>query len=259
MADVQVFGLNAGAHHLVSVVLHLLSALLLFAVFRRMTGARWPPALVACLFALHPLHVESVAWVAERKDVLSGLFWMLTLLAYARYVGRPGRGRYALVLAAFGLGLMAKSMLVTLPLVLLLLDWWPLGRWSRHGRSSRPGDAWCRSSARNCRCWRCRRRCRPSPSSCSGRRAPWPRSTRCLRRAPGQRRHVLRRLPSRHGLAGPPGHLLSAPADRPVGRARRGGPGRRGLRSRSSARPAVGPISPWAGSGTSARWCPSSG
>ncbi len=130
MADVQVFGLNAGAHHLVSVVLHLLSALLLFAVFRRMTGTRWPPALVACLFALHPLHVESVAWVAERKDVLSGLFWMLTLLAYARYVGRPGRGRYALVLAAFGLGLMAKSMLVTLPLVLLLLDWWPLGRWS---------------------------------------------------------------------------------------------------------------------------------
>ncbi len=133
MTDVQMFGLNAGAHHLVSLVLHLLSALLLFAVFRRMTGARWPSALVACLFALHPLHVESVAWAAERKDVLSGLFWMLTLLAYARYVERPGRGRYALVLAAFGLGLMAKPMLVTLPLVLLLLDWWPLGRWSPAG------------------------------------------------------------------------------------------------------------------------------
>ena len=130
MTDVQAFGVNAGAHHLVSLVLHLLSALLLFLVLRRMTGARWRSALVACLFALHPLHVESVAWVAERKDVLSGLFWMLTLLAYARYVERPGRGRYTVVLAAFGLGLMTKSMLVTLPLVLLLLDWWPLGRWS---------------------------------------------------------------------------------------------------------------------------------
>lgn len=130
MADVQAFGLNAGAHHLDSVALHVLSAVLLFFLFRRMTGARWPSALVACLFALHPLHVESVAWVAERKDVLSGLFWMLTLWAYVAYVERPGRGRYALVLAAFGLGLMAKSMIVTLPFVLLLLDWWPLGRWS---------------------------------------------------------------------------------------------------------------------------------
>jgi tetratricopeptide (TPR) repeat protein len=130
MADVQVFGLNAGAHHLDSVALHAISAVLLFGLFRRMTGARWPSALVACLFALHPLHVESVAWVAERKDVLSGLFWMLTLTAYVGYVERPGRLRYALVLAAFGLGLMAKSMIVTLPFVLLLLDWWPLGRWS---------------------------------------------------------------------------------------------------------------------------------
>jgi protein O-mannosyl-transferase len=130
MADVQLFGVNAGAHHLDSLALHLISAVLLFLVFRRMTGARWPSALVACLFALHPLHVESVAWVAERKDVLSGLFWMLTLWAYVGYVERPGRGRYALVLAAFALGLMAKSMIVTLPFVLLLLDWWPLGRWS---------------------------------------------------------------------------------------------------------------------------------
>src|SRR5512140_2302268 len=133
MSDVQAFGLDAGAHHLVSLALHLLSALLLFLAFRRMTGARWPSALVAGLFALHPLHVESVAWVAERKDVLSGLFWMLTLLAYARYVERPARGRYALVLVAFGLGLMTKSMIVTLPLVLLLVDWWPLGRWSPAG------------------------------------------------------------------------------------------------------------------------------
>jgi tetratricopeptide (TPR) repeat protein len=130
MADVQMFGVNAGAHHLDNVAIHLLSAVLLFFLFRRMTGARWPSALVACLFALHPLHVESVAWVAERKDVLSGLFWMLTLWAYVGYVERPGRGRYALVLGAFALGLMAKSMIVTLPFVLLLIDWWPLGRWS---------------------------------------------------------------------------------------------------------------------------------
>jgi tetratricopeptide (TPR) repeat protein len=129
MADVELFGMSAGAHHLDSLILHALSALLLFALFRRMTGARWPSALVACLFALHPLHIESVAWVAERKDVLSGLFWMLTLLAYVGYVARPGRGRYLLTLTLFGLGLMAKSMIVTLPLVLLLLDWWPLGRW----------------------------------------------------------------------------------------------------------------------------------
>ena len=129
MADVQAFGLDAGAHHLVSVGLHLLTAILLFASLRRMTGARWPAALAACLFALHPLRVESVAWVAERKDVLSGFFWMLTLLAYAGYVGRPSRRRYLLVLAAFGLGLMSKSMIVTLPFVLLLVDWWPLARW----------------------------------------------------------------------------------------------------------------------------------
>jgi tetratricopeptide (TPR) repeat protein len=128
MLDCQLFGLASGWHHLTSVLIHGLAALLLFAFLRRATGARWPSALVAFLFALHPLHVESVAWVAERKDVLSAFFWFLTMWAYVRYTERPGWGRYALVLVAFCFGLMAKPMIVTLPLVLLLLDVWPLER-----------------------------------------------------------------------------------------------------------------------------------
>jgi tetratricopeptide (TPR) repeat protein len=128
MADYQFFGMESGWHHLTNVWLHALNALLLFAVLKRMTRARWPSALVAFLFALHPLHVESVAWVAERKDVLSAFFWFLTLWCYARYVERPGVGRYLTVLLAFSLGLMAKPMIVTLPFVLLLLDVWPLRR-----------------------------------------------------------------------------------------------------------------------------------
>jgi hypothetical protein len=128
MLDIELFGLDAGGHHLTSVILHALATLLLYAALRRMTGARWPSAMVAALFALHPLHVESVAWIAERKDVLSAFFWMLTMYAYAAYVARPGPMRYALTLLAFCCGLMAKPMLVTLPLVLLLLDYWPLAR-----------------------------------------------------------------------------------------------------------------------------------
>jgi protein O-mannosyl-transferase len=128
MLDVELFGLDAGGHHLTSVILHALATLLLYAALRRMTEARWPSAMVAALFALHPLHVESVAWIAERKDVLSAFFWMLTMYAYAAYVARPGPMRYALTLLAFCCGLMAKPMLVTLPLVLLLLDYWPLAR-----------------------------------------------------------------------------------------------------------------------------------
>ncbi len=140
MLDCQLFGLHAGAHHLVNVALHLANTLLLFGVLRRMTGALWRSAVVAALFAWHPLHVESVAWVAERKDVLSGLFWMLTLAAYLRYAERPGWGRYLPVVGCFALGLMAKPMLVTLPCVLLLLDYWPLGRWQPAGPASRfPG------------------------------------------------------------------------------------------------------------------------
>jgi tetratricopeptide (TPR) repeat protein len=131
--DASLFGLeSAWGFHLTNVVLHAASTVLLFLALRRMTGVLWRPALVAALFAVHPMHVESVAWVTERKDVLSGLFWMLALLAYARYVEEPTLGRSLLVLAAYALGLMAKPMLVTLPCVLLLLDYWPLRRpWTR--------------------------------------------------------------------------------------------------------------------------------
>ncbi|MEI6208103.1 MAG: tetratricopeptide repeat protein [Desulfuromonadales bacterium] len=132
MLDVQLFGLNPRAHHLVSVILHTASALLLFLLLVRITGMEWQSLAVASLFALHPLHVESVAWVAERKDVLSGLLWHLTLLLYVWYVRKPGAGRYLAALACFAAGLMSKPMLVTLPVVLLLLDYWPLGRFSKN-------------------------------------------------------------------------------------------------------------------------------
>jgi Flp pilus assembly protein TadD len=128
MLDVQLFGMNAGAHHSINVVLHVANTLLLFGVLRRMTGAVGRSAFVAALFAVHPMHVESVAWVAERKDVLSTFFWMLTMWAYTAYVRQPGWQRYALVIVGFALGLMSKPMLVTLPFVLLLLDVWPLRR-----------------------------------------------------------------------------------------------------------------------------------
>ena len=128
MLDCELYGLNPEGHHLTNVLFHMANAILLFVVLRWMTGAIWRSGLVAALFALHPLHVESVAWVAERKDVLSTFFWMLTMVAYVHYVNRPGGKRYLLVLITFALGLMAKPMLVTLPFVLLLLDYWPLNR-----------------------------------------------------------------------------------------------------------------------------------
>ena len=128
MVDCELYGLNPKGHHLTNVLLHMANAILLFVVLRWMTGTIWRSGLVTALFALHPLHVESVAWAAERKDVLSTFFWMLTMVAYVYYVNRPGRRRYLLVLVAFSLGLMAKPMLVTLPFVLLLLDYWPLNR-----------------------------------------------------------------------------------------------------------------------------------
>ena len=131
MAAYQLFGLRSGWHHLTNVLFHALATLLLFAALKRMTGALWRSALVAFLFALHPLHVESVAWIAERKDVLCAFFWFLTLWCYARYAQRPGLGRYVLVLLGFCGGLMAKPMIVTLPFVLLLLDVWPLRRANR--------------------------------------------------------------------------------------------------------------------------------
>ena len=128
MLDCQLFGTNASGHHLTSLLIHVANSMLLLWVLRRMTGALWPSAFVAFAFALHPIHVESVAWVAERKDVLSALFWMLTMAAYVRYTRRRSVASYLLVSAAFALGLMAKPMLVTLPFVLLLIDYWPLGR-----------------------------------------------------------------------------------------------------------------------------------
>jgi len=131
MLDVELWGMDAGGHHLGSVALHALNAVLLLLVLARMTGAFWCSALVAALFAVHPLRVESVAWASERKDVLAGTFFMLALLAHERFARRPRLARAAIVWLMAALGLMAKPMLVTLPFVLLLLDAWPLGRWDR--------------------------------------------------------------------------------------------------------------------------------
>jgi tetratricopeptide (TPR) repeat protein len=131
MSDVQVFGLESWAHHAVNLALHVFNSLLLFSVLRRLTGEHWRSALVAGLFAVHPMHVESVAWVAERKDVLSGFFFLLTLCAYLRYCSESNTskvGWYGTSLFLFALGLCSKAMLVTTPFVLLLLDWWPLKR-----------------------------------------------------------------------------------------------------------------------------------
>jgi len=128
MADVELYGLAPAGHHLSGLGFHVLNTLLLFLVFRSMTGATWRSAGVAALFGVHPLHVESVAWVSERKDVLCALFWFLSLGAYLRYLRRPDRGRFLPVVVIYGLGLLAKPMLVTFPVLLLLLDYWPLGR-----------------------------------------------------------------------------------------------------------------------------------
>ncbi|HEV3148311.1 MAG TPA: tetratricopeptide repeat protein [Chthoniobacterales bacterium] len=130
MLDSQIFGLNAGGHLLVNALIHASNTVLLFLFLRRVTGAKWQSAIVAALFALHPLHVESVAWAAERKDTLSTFFGLLSLVAYARYVERTSVKRYVLVAVALALGLMAKPMLVTWPFVLLLLDYWPLRRYN---------------------------------------------------------------------------------------------------------------------------------
>jgi len=132
MFDNQIYGLNAGGYHLTNLILHILSTLLLFWLFNRMTGAIWKSAFVAAFFALHPLHVESVAWIAERKDVLSAFFWMLTLCFYVYYAEKPAISRYLLVLCFFICGLMSKSMVVTLPVVMILLDYWPLKRFELH-------------------------------------------------------------------------------------------------------------------------------
>jgi len=145
MLDCQLYGLNPAGHHLTSVLLHIFNSILLFLILRRMTGSLWRSGFVGLLFAIHPLHVESVAWVAERKDILSTFFWMLTVGSYVWYVERPAAVRYVLLLLFFVLGLMAKPMLVTLPFVLLLLDYWPLERLrnpdlSQHSDAQRPKD-----------------------------------------------------------------------------------------------------------------------
>lgn len=128
MADVELFGFAPGLHHLVNVVLHVLTTLLLYGLVVRMTGAHARAAFVAAVFAIHPLRVESVAWVAERKDILSTMFWMLAVFAYAEYAAKPARRRYLTVVGLFVVGLLAKPMVLTLPIVLLLLDVWPLRR-----------------------------------------------------------------------------------------------------------------------------------
>jgi protein O-mannosyl-transferase len=144
MLDCEFYGVRAGRHHITNLLLHLANTLLLFLVLERMTGKLLASSFVAALFALHPLHVESVAWIAERKDVLSTFFWMLTLWTYVRYTERRTVNRYLVVLFSFSLGLLSKPMLVTLPCVMLLLDYWPLGRlqvglpsghWSIHDNS----------------------------------------------------------------------------------------------------------------------------
>lgn len=142
MLDVTIFGFNPAGHHATSVLWHAATAVFLFLVLARLTGHPGRSLAVAALFVVHPLRVESVAWAAEKKDLLAGLFWALTLGAYLGYCRRPGAGRYVLVLVLFVLGLGAKPMLVTLPLILLLLDWWPLGRLAAGpGRCPVPGRA----------------------------------------------------------------------------------------------------------------------
>ncbi|MBT8367982.1 MAG: glycosyltransferase family 39 protein, partial [Deltaproteobacteria bacterium] len=128
MTDIQMHGLNPGAHHLTNVIWHIANTLLVLIVFGKITGFFWQSAFLAALFALHPLHVESVAWVAERKDVISTFFLLLTIWCYSRYAEHPDRARYLAVLLFFILGLLSKPMVVTLPFILLLLDFWPLKR-----------------------------------------------------------------------------------------------------------------------------------
>ncbi len=142
MLDSEIYGMNAGGHHLTSLLIHIVNALLLFIVLFKMTGALWRSWAVAALFAIHPLHVESVAWISERKDVLCALFWFLGLLAYSCFVQKRTAPRYFLVVLAFILGLLSKAMIITFPFVLLLLDFWPLERWNPL-RADSTGEAGC--------------------------------------------------------------------------------------------------------------------
>ncbi len=171
MVDVDLFGLDAGKHHLVSILIHAVNSVLLFAWLRRATGALWRSALVGALFAVHPLHVESVAWISERKDVLSTFFWLVAMFAYLEWVRHRegGCGTWS-SLGAFALGLLAKPMVVTLPFALLLVDAWPLGRLGGldAGRPVRLADGSGPSSGRSSRSSRSRSPRRSSPSWPSG-------------------------------------------------------------------------------------------
>ena len=131
MLDYEIYGLNPGGYHITNLILHILSSLLLFWLFHNMTGTLWRSAFIAALFALHPLRVESVAWIAERKDVLSAFFWMLTLCFYAYYTEKPAIQRYLLVCVFFTCSFMSKSIAVTLPVMMILLDYWPLKRFQK--------------------------------------------------------------------------------------------------------------------------------
>ena len=135
IADYDLFGLNAAGYHITNLFLHILNTVFLFLAFRRMTGEIWKGAVIAALFAVHPLNIESVVWIAERKNLLSTLFWILTIMAYVHYAEKPGWISYSVILVCFILGLTAKPVLVTLPFVLLLLDYWPLQRFSWSDRS----------------------------------------------------------------------------------------------------------------------------
>ena len=171
MIDCQLFGMNAGRHLLVNALIHVANTLLVFWFLLRTTHARWPSALVAALFALHPLHVESVAWASERKDTLSTFFGLLSLIAYTRYAEAPSISRYAWTAITLALGLLAKPMLVTWPFVMLLLDYWPLRRFQIDSGypPRRPAGKWSvvrgLCCARNCRCLLSWRRPRLSHSS----------------------------------------------------------------------------------------------
>ena len=138
MADCQFFGLNPAGHHFTNVLFHTANTLLVFFLLKQMTRELWASALVAACFGWHPLHVESVAWASERKDVLSAFFWLLTMMAYVKYSRKPGAARYLLALALFACALMSKPMVVTLPCVLLLVDFWPLNRWAPAGGKAEP-------------------------------------------------------------------------------------------------------------------------
>ena len=153
--DPKLFGMNAGRHLLVNALIHVANTLLIFWFLLRTTQARWPSALVAALFALHPLHVESVAWASERKDTLSTFFGLLSLIAYVRYAEAPSISRYAWIAITLALGLLAKPMLMTWPFVMLLLDYWPLRRLQRSDASDQIVESLrriCQYCERNCRC-----------------------------------------------------------------------------------------------------------